>query len=199
MNRTSHNKGQRFPAEPLTREEVKSLLNTCSRRSPTGRRDRALIAVLWRGQLRISEALALKPADFNVDRCTLRVLRGKGGKARTVAIDRPTADLIVNWLEARRNRGINGHRPIFCTLRGGPISTAQIRQMLPRRARKAGITKRVHAHGLRHTGASELVEEGFPLMDIQEQLGHASAATTNTYLHHLNPKGRVDRLRTREW
>jgi site-specific recombinase XerD len=164
-NLTSHNKGEKFPAEPLTRDEVLALMSVCSRRAPTGRRDRALICLLWRGQLRISEALALKVSDFDPARCTLRVLHGKGDKSRVVVIDTQAAAVLSEWLAVRKGRGLNGHRPIFCTLRGKPISTAQVREMLPRRARKAGIDKRVHAHGLRHTGASELAQEGVALVD----------------------------------
>lgn len=199
MNAKTHNRGRKFPAEPLTREEVLALLGTCSRRAPTGMRDRALICLLWRGQLRISEALALKVADFDPRACTVRVLHGKGDKARVVVIDSQAADVLIAWLEVRRKLGWNGHRPIFCTLAGKAITTAQVRAMLPRRARKAGIAKRVHAHGLRHTGASELAGEGVALIDIQHQLGHSSAATTDRYLHAINPVARAERLRARTW
>jgi len=199
MNATSHNKGVRFPPEPLTKAEVLALMNVCSRSAPTGIRDRALICLLWRGQLRISEALALKASDYDPTQGTLRVLRGKGGKTRVVVIDQQAADILTLWLEARKKLDLTGHRPIFCTLVGKALCTAQVRQMLPRRARKAGIDKRVHAHGLRHTGASELVQEGVNLLDIQHQLGHSSSATTDRYLHHLNPVARAARLRTRTW
>lgn len=199
MNATKHNKGAKFPAEPLTQEEVKALMGVCSRRAPTGIRDRALICVLWRGQLRVSEALALKVADFDPAACTLRVLKGKGKKARVAVIDQQAADVLTAWLECRKKLGLNGHKPIFCTLQGKPVNSAQVREMLPRRARKAGIEKRVHAHGLRHTGASELAQEGVTLLDIQQQLGHSSAATTDKYLHQLNPVARAERLRSRTW
>jgi len=198
-NRKSHNRGEKFPAEPLTKDEVLALMNVCSRRAPTGRRDRALICLLWRGQLRISEALALKAADFDPVACTLRVLHGKGNKARVVVIDAQAAAVLSEWLAVRKGLGLNGHRRIFCTLKGGPMSSAAVREMLPRRARKAGIEKRVHAHGLRHTGASELAQEGVALVDIQQQLGHSSAATTDRYLHQLNPVARAERLRGRTW
>lgn len=199
MNRTTHNKGEKFHPEPLTPAEVISLMDVCSRRAPTGKRDRALICILWRGQLRISEALALKVSDFNPRECTLRVLKGKGGKARTVVIDREACAELQAWIDCRKQLGLSGHRPIFCTLQGQPINSAQVRQMLPRRAQKAGIEKRVHAHGLRHTGASELAQEGIALIDIQQQLGHSSAATTDRYLHQLNPVARAERLRSRTW
>jgi site-specific recombinase XerD len=198
-NFKSHNEGRKFPPEPLTHEEVIKLMNQCSKRAPTGKRDRALIVVLWRGQLRVKEALDLKVADFDPKACTLRVLKGKGSKARVAVIDQQAAAELTAWLEARKALGFNGHKPIFCTLKGGPLSTAQVREMLPRRARKAGIEKRVHAHGLRHTGASELAQEGIALLDIQEQLGHSNPSTTDRYLHKLNPVGRAERLRNRTW
>ena len=77
MNHAHHNKGKKLPPEPLTQDEVLALMDACSRRAPTGRRDRALICVLWRAQLRISEALALKPADLD-ERGAIRILHGKG-------------------------------------------------------------------------------------------------------------------------
>src|SRR5271167_3624703 len=106
MNQTSHNKGAKFPPEPLTHDEVIALMNVCSRRAPTGKRDRALICILWRGQLRLSEALALKVADFDPDAGTLRVLRGKGKKARVVVIDQQAADVLTAWLECRKKLGL---------------------------------------------------------------------------------------------
>jgi site-specific recombinase XerD len=199
MNTTSHNRGRKFPAEPLTADEVRALMGACSKKAPTGIRDRALICLLWRGQLRLNEALALKVGDFDPAACSVRVLHGKGDAARVVAIDPQAADVLTAWLQCRKALGLNGHRPIFCTLRGKPLKDAQVREMLPRRARRAGIEKRVHAHGLRHTGASELAQEGVPLLEIRDQLGHRWAATTERYLHVLNPQLRLERLRSRTW
>lgn len=199
MNLKSHNKGKKLPPEPLTKDEVSALLATCSRKASSGMRDRALIAVLWRGQVRISEALSLRPADFDAMECTLRILHGKGDKSRVVAIDHGTVEILNVWMERRKSLGFNGVHPIFCSLKGKELASSQVREMLPRRAKKAGIGKRVHAHGLRHTGASELIAENVPLMEIQGQLGHSSPATTARYLHNLNPKERIARLRTRSW
>jgi site-specific recombinase XerD len=193
------NKGRKFPPEPLSADEVKALMNVCSRRAPTGIRDRALICILWRGQLRVSEALALKPADFDASKGTVRILRGKGGKDRVAIIDQQAVDVLAAWLERRKKLGFSGHRPIFCTLKGGPVNSVQVRMMLKRRAAKAGIEKRVHPHGLRHTGASEMADEGISLKDIQHQLGHSNIATTDRYLHRLNPVARAERLRSRTW
>ena len=82
----------KLAAEPLTRAEVNALLAQCSRRAPTGIRNRALITVLYRTGLRIFEALALQPKDVDLDNGTLRVLHGKGDKMRTVGLDAGTID-----------------------------------------------------------------------------------------------------------
>ncbi len=87
----------------------------------------------------------------------------------------------------------------LCTLSGGPLDETYVRQLLHRLARRGGIDKRVHAHGLRHTHAAELAEEGYPMNFIQDQLGHSSLATTDRYLRHIAPAARVEALRQRRW
>lgn len=86
------NKGRKLPPEVLTGSEVNALLGVCSKRAPTGIRNRALIAMLYRGQLRIGEALAFKPKDLDRKGGTLRVLHGKGDRARTVGLDSGAVD-----------------------------------------------------------------------------------------------------------
>ena len=83
--------------------------------------------------------------------------------------------------------GVNGHAPVLCTLKGKRVSAAYVRALLPRLARKAGIEKRVHAHGLRRTHAAELAREGVPLNVISRQLGHSNVSTTSRYLDHVAP------------
>ena len=79
--------GVKLDADLLTNEEIELLMRRCSRRAPTGIRNRALIAVLWRCGLRIGEARALAVKDFDPDSGTLVVQRGKGGKRRVVGVD----------------------------------------------------------------------------------------------------------------
>ena len=193
------NKGHRYPAEVLTPDEVRTLIRACSSRAPTGIRNRALIVVLYRGGLRISEALALKPKDLDRDAGTIRVLHGKGDRARTVGLDPTAFSLLERWLDHRATLGINGRAVLFCTLRGKPLATAYMRALLPRLARRAGIEKRVHAHGLRHTHAAELAREGVPVNVIQMQLGHASLAVTDRYIRHIAPEQVIEAMRARVW
>jgi site-specific recombinase XerD len=198
VSRTPANKDRRLPAELLSPDEVRALLRACSSRAPTGIRNRALIAVLYRGGLRISEALALLPKDVDVAG-TLTVLHGKGDRRRTVGMDPAAFALLERWLDRRRAIGLSGRRPVFCTLAGEPLDTSYVRRLLPRLARKAGVEKRVHPHGLRHAHAAELAAEGVPVNVVQQQLGHGSLATTDRYLRHIAPAERVAAMRAREW
>ena len=193
------NKGRKLPAEPLTQDEVKSLLKACSNRASTGIRNRALIAVFYRAGLRVKEALSLMPKDCDTYRGTIRVLHGKGDKSRLVGLDLGAAAFVQRWLDRRANLGIDGRHPLFCTLKGQPVKSVYVRNLMKRLAAKVRIEKRVHAHGLRHTHAYELANEGTPLHVIQQQLGHSSLATTDRYIRHLNPQAVVEAMRRRTW
>jgi site-specific recombinase XerD len=193
------NKGQTFPVEILTPDEVRSLLAQCSEASSLGLRDRALITVLYRAGLRCAETLALRPKDVDLDAGSVTVLHGKGDRRRTVGIDPGAARVVASWIERRRELELTVTAPLFCTMRATPIPSSQVRTLLPRLARRAGITKRVHPHGLRHTHAYELMMEGVAMPIIQRQLGHVSLATTETYLAHIAPKEVIEAMRKREW
>jgi integrase/recombinase XerD len=186
-------------ADLLSNLEVELLMRQCSRRAPTGVRNRALIAVLWRCGLRIGEARSLAVKDFEPDTGTLVVQRGKGGKRRIVGVDSGTVALVGRWLEVRRRRGIPGGGPLFCSLAGRPLDVSYVRHLLPRLARKAGIERRVHAHGLGHAFAVDLVRSGAPLYVVRDALGHASIATTQVYLSRVGAHEAVDAMRNREW
>jgi integrase/recombinase XerD len=184
-------KGQTYKPEPLTAAEVRALLGQCSRRAPTGIRNRALIMLLYRSGLRISEALALKPSGVDLDAHSARVLHGKGDKATVRPLHPSADDAIMRWLDRRATLGLpNG--PLFCTLDGGPLSDRYVRDMLKRLGAKAGIDKRVHPHGLRHTYANELREAGADVVVISKALGHTSIAVTARYLDHLTNGQAVD-------
>jgi integrase len=117
------------------------------------------------------------------------VRHGKGDRSRIVGIDPAAASLLGRWIEVRGARGIPRSAPLFCTLGGRRLHDRYVRALLPRLARRAGIEKRVHPHGLRHTHAAELAREGVPVNVIQAQLGHRSLATTDRYLRHIAPRG----------
>lgn len=188
-----------LPAEVYTAAEVQQLVKACSTSAKTGVRNRALIVTLYRAGLRISEALALRPKDLDRAAGTVRVLHGKGDKSRTVGMDAGAFAVVECWLHVRDSLGIGARAPVFCTLAGEPMESAYVRALLPRLGRKAGITKRVHAHGMRHTHAVELARERVDLLTISAQLGHSSTATTDRYLRHLAPERVIETMRGREF
>jgi site-specific recombinase XerD len=199
MTMTIDQPKRKLPAEVYTPDEIARLVKACSTRAITGVRNRALIVALYRGGLRIGEALSLLPKDLDRAAGMVRVLHGKGDKARTVGLDDGAFAVIERWLDAREKLGIGARKPVFCTLKGEPIESAYIRALLPRLARKAGMTKRCHAHGFRHSAAFEMATEGIDLLTISAALGHASTATTDKYLRHIAPRAVIDTMRARVW
>jgi site-specific recombinase XerD len=139
--------------------------------------------VFYRGGLRCAEALALRPRDVQLARHEIRVNAGKGGKDRVVWIDEATVEILARWKELRPRS-----EWFFCTLAGGQLSAADVRKMMARRGRKAGIELRVHPHLLRHTYASELLEDGASLVEVQALLGHERLETTAIYAHVANAR-----------
>ncbi len=127
------------------------------------------------------------------------MLEAKGGKDRTVGLDPAAFALLERWSDRRQKIGLNGRRRFICTLKGRPVQTAYVRGLLPRLAARAGIEKRVHPHGLRHTHAAELMREGVPVNVISRQLGHSSIATTARYLDHIQPQEVIEAMQRREW
>lgn len=182
------NKGRKYPAEVLTEAEVAALLDVCSQKAATGIRNRALITVMYRAGLRVSEALSLRPGDIDADAGTITVLHGKGDGRRVIGLDPGALAALARWTDRRLAAGLDVRHTVFCTLRGASLKSAYVRALLPRLAARAGVQKRVHPHGLRHTHASELAREGTPLNLVQAQLGHASRATTDRYLKHIAPE-----------
>jgi site-specific recombinase XerD len=202
------NKGRKYPAEPLTPAEVTVLLDGCSRRAPTGIRNRALLTLLYRSGLRVGEILALRPADVDLTAHTVRLLETKSGQPQTRGFHPSAGDALARWLDTRKALGIGRRRAghggagaggrLFCTLAGDPLSEDYVRAMMRRLAARAGIAKRVHPHGWRHTFAVELEAAGTPVTVISKLLGHSSVAVTARYLDHLTNRQAVAALTTAE-
>jgi len=180
------NKGKKYPPQPLTPAEVAAIIAQCSRRAPTGIRNRAMIWLAYRSGLRVSELTALKPSDLDPADHSIRVLHGKGDRA-TVRYWHPDADdALHRWIDERKRLGLARHGArLFTTLDGGPVADDYLRNLLRRLAAKAGTGKRVHPHGLRHSYAVELRKAGVDIAVISRLLGHSSIAVTARYLDHL--------------
>ena len=180
------NKGMRYPPDPPTVEEIIAVMRTAGD-SPDGIRLRAVIIMLWRAGLRISEALALNETDLDHDRGAVLVRRGKGDKRREVGMGRWAWSHLETWIELRQELPVGR---LFCVLhgptRGRPLAPAGIRAQLHHVALAAGVRRRFAPHQLRHAHAVEMSREGISLIVIQRQLGHADLAITSRYLRGID-------------
>jgi integrase/DNA-binding MarR family transcriptional regulator len=202
LGRAPANKGKRYPAEILNAGEMQAFLDAFDD-GTTGVRNRALAVMLWRAGLRIAEALALMPKDVDLENGVITVLSGKGAKRRAAGIDQTAVLFLREWEAVRAKLAIGVDAPLFCTFTRGsagrPIGSSSVREAFKRAAQRAGIQKRVHPHGLRHTHAFDLATEGVPVPLIQKQLGHASLVMTEHYIDHLAPVQLLTAVRAREW
>ena len=147
-----------------------------------GHRLRALVVLLWRAGLRISEALSLQENDLDRTRGAVLVRRGKGGKRREVEMDRWAWDQLDPWVEIRRELPIGA---LLCVIHGPTAGrrreASAARKQLHHAALAAGVRRRFAPHQLRDAHAVEMAHEGVPLVVIQRQLGHANLGITSIY------------------
>jgi site-specific recombinase XerD len=185
QGRPPRNKGQRYPADPPTVEEIIAVMRGAGEDADAVRL-RGLI-VLWRAGLRISEALAPTESDLDSSRGAILVRSGKGGKRREVGMDRWAWGQLDPWLKLRATLPVGA---LFCVLRGPargrPWTPAGVRSQLHHAAARAGVRRRFAPHQLRHAHAVEMSREGVPLLVIQRQLGHAGLAITSVYLRGID-------------
>jgi site-specific recombinase XerD len=175
-----------YPADPPTVEEIVCVMRHASEDSH-GWRLRAMIVMLWRGGLRVQEALALSQNDLDSRRGSVLVRCGKGGRRREVGMDAWGWENLRPWLAKRLELPAG---PLFCVItgptRGRPWSAAAVRTELRRHAAEADVRRRFAPHQLRHAHAVELAREGVSVNVIQRQLGHANLGTTSIYLQGID-------------
>jgi len=148
---------------------------------------RALIALLWRAGLRVSEALDLAESDLNRENGGILIRRGKGGKRRQVGMDSWAWHQLDPWLQIRAGLPVGA---LLCVIHGptaGPHwEEAAARKQLKHAAAVAGVRRRFAPHQLPHAHAIEMAHEGMPLVVIQRQLGHSNLGITSIYLQGID-------------
>ncbi len=168
----------------LTVDEVFALLETPDATGALGRRDKAIMELLYASGLRVSELVGLNRGDLNVDDGVVRVL-GKGRKERMVPVGKKACDALKNYLDLRPalagDSAVN--TAIFVNRNGTRLSTRAIERMMIKYLRQSGIQKAATPHVLRHTFATHLLNAGADMRGIQELLGHSSLSTTQKYTH----------------
>ncbi|MXZ43182.1 MAG: tyrosine-type recombinase/integrase [Caldilineaceae bacterium SB0666_bin_21] len=160
----------------LTRTEVARLLEAAR-----PGRDFALYLMLYHTGCRVSEALALRWEDVNLEGLlpTLTVRQGKGGKGRVIRLSERLRETLIEL----RPQGAAPDGIVFATRTGRPMARNNAWTSLRRAARRAGIDRGISPHWFRHAHASHALDGGAPVQSVKETLGHASLATTSVYVH----------------
>ena len=174
--------GRRLP-DALTFEEVLRLLAAPPVHTRRGRRDRAMLHVMYAAGLRVSELVSLKVGDVDRRRGVVSAF-GKGNKRRLVPLGDVALASLDTYLEDRQHhRQAATSAILFLSPRGGALTRQAFFKAVVRYARAAGIRKSVSPHKLRHSFATHLLERGADLRSVQAMLGHADISTTEVYTH----------------
>jgi integrase/recombinase XerC len=152
-----------------------------------GRRDQAMLEMLYGSGLRVSELSALNDGDLDL-RDRLVQIRGKGKKERLIPVTQKAVEAVEAYRKRRheiesssKGKDKEEASPLFRNGRGGRITTDQVREILRRYEKKGGFAYHFTPHALRHSAATHLLEDGADLRSIQELLGHSSLSTTQRY------------------
>lgn len=175
--------GRKLP-DVLSVAEIDRMIASVDASTPKGRRDSAMLEVLYSCGLRVSELVALRLSDLFFGEGYIRVV-GKGNKQRLVPISSTARDRIQIWLDDRRTMQTTskGRELVFLNNRGGGLTRVMLFTIIRTAAERAGITSAVSPHTLRHSFATHLLEGGASIRQVQELLGHESIVTTEIYTH----------------
>ncbi|MBQ2993468.1 MAG: tyrosine recombinase [Alistipes sp.] len=173
--------GRHLP-DTLTVEEIERIIDSITPYTAKGRRDRAMLELLYSCGLRVSELISLRMSDLFFGEGYIRVI-GKGDKQRLVPIGSTARERIMMYLDDRREKEKRDTDTLFLNNRGGKLTRIMVFLILRQAVENAGIDKTVSPHTLRHSFASHLIAGGASIRQVQEMLGHESIVTTEIYTH----------------
>ena len=165
----------------LSTEEIDRIIAAVDRSTAKGRRDSAMLEVLYSCGLRVSELTSLRLGDLFFGEGYIRVT-GKGDKQRLVPVSAVARDKIQCYLD-ERPRKFAGADTLFLNNRGKALSRVMVFTIIRDAAHRAGIDKTISPHTFRHSFATHLLEGGAGIRQVQEMLGHESIVTTEIYTH----------------
>lgn len=172
--------GRHLP-DVLTVGEIDAIMAAIDTSTVKGRRDNAMVEVLYSCGLRVSELTALRLGDLFFGEGYIRVT-GKGDKQRLVPMSRPAREKIQRYLDdVRDRRGVE--QAVFLSNRGRALTRVMVFTVIKQAVAAAGIDKSVSPHTFRHSFATHLLEGGASIRQVQELLGHESILTTEIYTH----------------
>lgn len=171
--------------EVLSYEEIVKMLSNIDLSQQFGHRNKAIIEVMYGCGLRVSEVISLNISDIYIKDEFIKVI-GKGDKERLVPIGKKTLKELMLYLDGeRRHQDIKPKftDKAFISVRGTSLTRQSVFLLVKNIAKKAGITKNISPHTLRHSFATHLLEGGADLRAVQQMLGHSSISTTEIYTH----------------
>jgi site-specific recombinase XerD len=176
------------PYQVLDADELQHLVAQPDRKTAVGIRDYAILLLLAVNGLRESELIGINKEDISeVDGYRIAVIKGKGSKVRRSKIAGSVGSALSNWLEIHTvNAG-----PLFVAASGKSITKRRlcartVRYLVKKYTLKAGITRRVSPHALRHAAITHALANGANILKVRDMAGHSSLSTTQRYLHDLN-------------
>lgn len=167
--------------DTLSTHEIDRLLDSLDGSTVKGRRDSAMLEVLYSCGLRVSELTSLRLSDLFFGEGYIRVV-GKGNKQRLVPISAVARDKVQLYLEDRRKAQTSSD-VLFLNNRGSALTRVMVFTIIRQAAKRAGIEKCISPHTFRHSFATHLLEGGASIRQVQEMLGHESILTTEIYTH----------------
>lgn len=195
-------KSRRELPDVLTVEEVERIIGSIDTTTIKGRRDRAMLEMLYSCGLRVTELISLKMSDLFLGEGYIRVM-GKGNKQRLVPIGSLAQEWLMQYLDDRREllkdkttKGSNV-QAVFLSNRRTELTRVMIFTIIRNATKDAGITKTVSPHTFRHSFATHLYTGGASIRQVQDMLGHQSITTTEIYTH-LDPehlRGAIDKIK----
>jgi integrase/recombinase XerD len=174
---------QRLP-KALSNDEIKKLLEPEIPETPESLCDQAILELAYASGLRLSELKNLRLEQLHLDAGFINVI-GKGNKERVVPVGKKAVESLNRYIEVGRPKFVTPKSPanVFLTKRGTPFAAVTLWLRIKNRVRRAGVSRNITPHMLRHSFATHLLEHGADLRVIQELLGHANISTTEIYTH----------------
>ena len=190
-------KSSRTLPDVLSVDEVERIIRSTDTTTVKGRRDRAMLELMYSCGLRVSELISLKLGDLFFGEGYIRVM-GKGSKQRLVPIGRVAQEYVMLYLDDRKEKGnTRREETLFLSNRNSQLSRVMVFNIIRQAAEAAGVTKTVSPHTFRHSFATHLLAGGASIRQVQDLLGHENITTTEIYTH-LNPdhlRGAIDKIK----
>ena len=179
-----YKKKRRLP-KILSEEELNIFFNACDNYMY-----KTIFMMIYGSGLRISEATNLRIEDIDSKNMRLFVRNGKGERERFTVLPEASLEMLRKYYEMYKPKHKDGY--LFLNEFGNPLKAERLRVFFRQYRRKAGISEEFIVHSLRHSFATKLVEEGIPLVQVKELLGHSCIRSTMTYVHVATNMQKVD-------